>query len=220
MTGKTGYGSGVNQSKSATLFCVQICIKMLGRLLLNFITLFVVLGSGQDPADWEHAGQGGRDDHRGRDGLHLQEGARQHAGTYAHKPLLRSVVTTLSLCVYFGTHFFVISCHFCSARRPDVSTFGKVRGRLRYFIFFISWNRCSPCRYLQIVATRITPPCRRTCAVFKNKQWTGSALALNSPVPSSVSVYIEKMENTTFIASFVLGFKNVCSYLVWIEIKF
>lgn len=35
-------------------------------------------GGGQDPADREHAGQGGRHDRGRRDGLHLPEGAEEH----------------------------------------------------------------------------------------------------------------------------------------------
>ena len=45
-------------------------------------------GSGQDPADREHAGQGRRDDYRWWHGLHLQEGHRQHAGMDISRLLL------------------------------------------------------------------------------------------------------------------------------------
>jgi hypothetical protein len=62
--------------------------------------------------------------------------------------LLRSVATTLSLCVYFRTPFFVVS-HF-----QDIFTVAKGRACR---ILFIAWNRCCPCRYLQIVATLVTP---------------------------------------------------------------
>ncbi len=70
---------------------------------------------------------------------------------YTHNPLLRSVTTTPSLCVYFGTHFFVVSCHFCIGRRPGVSTFGKVRGKWTHLLYILE-----SMPLLQIVATLVT----------------------------------------------------------------
>ncbi len=123
-------------------------------------------------------------------------------------PLLRSVTTTLSLCVYFGTHFFVISCHFL--HWPKVGRVNFWKGTREMTIFHLLYILESM-PLLQIVATLVTPfPVDEVVfLLYQTMNGEGRTVAwhyIGRCQNLLVLVFVlKKMENTTFIASLFLG---------------